>query len=84
MNSEYYESTIFGQIKRLQLLEQEKSTLLQGLEMTQAAKAWYEDRLKLVHDKQQHVGRSDAQNVKIYKYYAIYCSVSWINHVYFI
>ena len=44
-------------------LEQEKDTLLQGLESAERLTAWYTDQIAIVNDKMKFIGRGATQNV---------------------
>ncbi|XP_077005077.1 suppressor APC domain-containing protein 2 [Tamandua tetradactyla] len=47
-------------LKELKELEQEQEVLLQGLEMMAQGRAWYQQQLQRVQERQKHLGRSRA------------------------
>lgn len=49
-----------SQLKELKELEQEQEVLLQGLEMMARGRAWYQQQLQRVQERQKHLGRSRA------------------------
>ncbi|KAJ8414087.1 hypothetical protein AAFF_G00066850 [Aldrovandia affinis] len=46
-------------LKRMKELEQEKDTLLAGLEAVERAREWYQNQIQCVTERQRHVGRSN-------------------------
>ena len=46
------------QIRRMKQLEQEKDTLLQGLEVTERLREWYHKQISLVTEKQNYVEKT--------------------------
>ena len=46
------------QIRRMKQLEQEKDTLLQGLEVAERLREWYHKQISLVTEKQNYVEKT--------------------------
>ena len=45
-------------------LEQEKDILLQGLELVDRARDWYQKQIQAVQDKQKYIGKGSSPNVR--------------------
>ncbi|KAM9307189.1 suppressor APC domain-containing protein 2 isoform 2-T2 [Pholidichthys leucotaenia] len=48
----------YGMLKQMKELEQEKDSLLAGLEVVERAREWYQDQIHNVTEKQRQVGQS--------------------------
>jgi hypothetical protein len=49
---------LFIKIKRMKQLEQEKDSLLKGLDMVEQAREWYHRQVVGVEDKQKYIGHT--------------------------
>ncbi|XP_058842651.1 suppressor APC domain-containing protein 2-like [Acipenser ruthenus] len=52
----------YGMLKRMKELEQEKDSLLQGLEMVEHAREWYHQQVQAVQERQKHMGKHSSSN----------------------
>ncbi|XP_041094387.1 suppressor APC domain-containing protein 2 [Polyodon spathula] len=52
----------YGMLKRMKELEQEKDSLLQGLEMVEHAREWYHQQVQAVQERQKHMGQHSSSN----------------------
>ncbi|KAF7662957.1 hypothetical protein LDENG_00221860 [Lucifuga dentata] len=50
----------YGMLKQMKELEQEKDSLLAGLEVVDRARDWYQDQIHNVTDRQRQVGQSNS------------------------
>uniref|UniRef100_A0A3Q2WG82 Suppressor APC domain containing 2 n=1 Tax=Haplochromis burtoni TaxID=8153 RepID=A0A3Q2WG82_HAPBU len=48
----------YGMLKQMKELEQEKDSLLAGLEVVERAREWYQDQIHNVTERQRHIGQS--------------------------
>lgn len=53
-----------SQIKRLRQLEKEKEMLIQGLEIVDQARDWYQKQVQAIDEKQKYVGKA-TYNVRL-------------------